>query len=92
MPSIITKNFSTELAQDFTSLFDIGANDYLPQDKKSYIFAVLGKQTPWNAGVEVATTPTQSIPGFVECWDNAIVAKRTLAITHMIPVTQTTMF
>ena len=76
MPSIITKNFSTELAQDFTFLFDIGANDYLPQDKKSFIFAVLGKQIPWNAGVEVVPTPTQSIPGVVQCWDNAIVAKR----------------
>jgi len=76
MPSIITKNFSAELAQDFTSLFDIGANDYLPQDKKSFIFTILGKQIPWNDGVEVAPTPTQSIPGVVQCWDNAIVAKR----------------
>ena len=76
MPSIITKNFSTELAQDFTYLFDIGANDYLPQSKKTYVYAVLGKQTPWNAGTEVAPTPTQSITALNQCWDNGIVAKR----------------
>jgi hypothetical protein len=76
MASIITKKFSTELAQDFTYLFDIGANDYLPQAKKSYVYAVLGKQIPWNAGTEVVPTPTESIPSLNQCWDNAIIAKR----------------
>lgn len=76
MASTITKNFSTELAQDFTYLFDIGANDYLPQAKKSYVFAMLGKQIAWNAGTEVVPTPADSITSSVQCWDNAIVAKR----------------
>jgi hypothetical protein len=87
MPSIITKNFSTELAQDFTFLFDIGANDYLPQSKKAYIFAILGKQIPWTSGTEVVPTPTGSIPSLVQCWDNAIVAKRMSLndISYVVP-------
>ena len=87
MSSIITKNFSTELAQDFTYLFDIGANDYLPQIRKSYVFAMLGKQIPWNAGTEVVPTPTETIPSFVQCWDNAIVAKRMSLndISYVVP-------
>ena len=87
MSSIITKNFSTELAQDFTYLFDIGANDYLPQAKKTYIFAMLGKQIPWNAGTEVVPAPTESISSFVQCWDNAIVAKRMSLndISYVVP-------
>jgi hypothetical protein len=57
MSSTLTKNFKILLAKQFQNLTDVGANSYLPADKKSYLYAVVGKQLPWNTGTEVAPTP-----------------------------------
>lgn len=76
MSSIITTNFSTLLAQQFLNLLDITANDYLPIVRKSYLFVVLGKQTPWNVGIENPETPGQSTRDLIGYFDRGIVAKR----------------
>jgi hypothetical protein len=57
MSSTFTKNFKILLAKQVQNLTDVGANDYLPTDKKSYIYVVIGKQIPWNTGTEVAPAP-----------------------------------
>ena len=54
MASLLTYQFSTLLAESIYNLLDVGANSYLPLSKRSYIFVVLGKETPWNTGTEVA--------------------------------------
>ncbi len=75
MSSIITTNFSTLLAQQFINFLDIGANAYLPLNRRSYVFVALGKQTPWNES-ETPPTPGQSTRDLVSYHDRAIVAKR----------------
>jgi hypothetical protein len=57
MSSTFTKNFRVSLARQVQELTDIGANAYLPTEKQNYVYAVIGRQLPWNAGVEVAPTP-----------------------------------
>lgn len=57
MSSLLTKNFKISLAKQVQNLTDVNANSYLPLDKKSYIYVVLGRQLPWNTGTEVAPTP-----------------------------------
>lgn len=76
MASLLTYEFSTLLAESVYNLLDIGANAYLPLNKRSYVYAVLGKQTPWNVGTETVPTPGQSIRNLNAYYDNAIVAKR----------------
>lgn len=76
MSTLITYSLSTAIAKSFYDLLDVSANSYLPLSKRSYIFATLGKQTPWNTGTEVAPTPSQSIRDLTYYHDRAIVAKR----------------
>ncbi len=76
MSSLLTSSLKTLLAQKFYDLLDISANSYLPADKKSYLYVVLGKQTPWNTGTEVAPTPEQSIRALNANYDKGILAKR----------------
>jgi hypothetical protein len=57
MSASFTKNFRVSLARQVQNLTDIGSNAYLPVDRRSYVYAVLGRQLPWNAGVEVPPTP-----------------------------------
>lgn len=57
MSTIFTKNFRVSLAKQVQSLTDIASNTYLPTDRKSYVYAVIGRQLPWNSGAEVAPTP-----------------------------------
>lgn len=75
MPSIITTNFSTLLAQQFINLLDVGANSYLPLDRRSYVFATMGKQTVWNES-DTAPTPGQATRDLIAFNDRGIVAKR----------------
>lgn len=76
MSTLLTFSFSTTLAKSFYDLLDIRANSYLPLDKRSYLFATIGKQTPWNVGTEVAPTPLQSVRDLTYYHDRGIVAKR----------------
>ena len=76
MSTLLTYYFSTTTAKCFYDLLDVSANSYLPLNRRTYIFATLGKQTPWNTGLEVAPTPTQSIRDLTYYHDRAIVAKR----------------
>ena len=49
MSSLITKNFKILLAQQVFDLLDISANSYLPDSKKSYVYALIGKQIAWTS-------------------------------------------
>jgi hypothetical protein len=76
MASLLTYQFSTLLAESIYNLLDVSANSYLPLSRRSYLFVTLGKETPWNAGTEVAPTPAQSIRDLNSYYDRAMVAKR----------------
>jgi hypothetical protein len=60
MSSLITKNFRAILAKQVYNLLDVTANYYLPAERKSYVYAMIGKQLPWNSGTEVAPAPSQT--------------------------------
>jgi hypothetical protein len=76
MSSILTKNFKISLAKQVQNLTDVNANSYLPQDKKSYIYVVLGRQLPWNTGTETAPTPTVTDKDFNDLYKTGIFAKQ----------------
>lgn len=60
MPSLLTKNFKVLLAKQLYNLLDISANSYLPEERKSYLYAFIGKVLPWNSGTETAPTPSDA--------------------------------
>jgi len=60
MSSLITKNFKVLFANQLYDLLDLTANSYLPTSRRSYMYAFIGKQLPWNAGTEVPVTPTET--------------------------------
>jgi hypothetical protein len=76
MSSLITKNFKITLAKQVYNLLEIGANSYLPAERKSYVYAVIGKQLPWNTGTEVAPAPTETVSASNEYFKRAIYAKQ----------------
>lgn len=76
MSTIITTNFSTEIAQQFYNLMDVSANDYLPDDRKSYLYCAVGRELPWNDGQEIEPTPGQATRDFITYYDEGIVARR----------------
>jgi len=76
MSTIITTNFSTEVAQQFYNLMDVGANDYLPEERKSYLYCAVGRELPWNEGVEIEPTPGQATRDFISYFDQSVVARR----------------
>jgi hypothetical protein len=63
------------MAEQFLNLLNIGSNTYLPDDRKSYVYVTIGKQTPWNTGTEVVPTPVDSINGLNEPWRRAYGAR-----------------
>jgi hypothetical protein len=75
MNNLITKNFRTLMTTQFLNLLNLGANSYLPSDRRSYVYAVIGKQTPWNSGTEVVPTPGESIDDLNEYWRRAYAAR-----------------
>ena len=76
MSSLFTNNFKILLAKQIQNLTDVAANDYLPADRKSYIYAVLGKQLPWNAGTEIPPTPGTTDIDFYDLYKRGIFAKQ----------------
>jgi hypothetical protein len=76
MSALITKNFKILLAKQVYNLMELGANSYLPADRKSYIYAFLGKQLPWNSGTEVPGTPGENINAFNDYYKRGILAKQ----------------
>lgn len=74
------------MAEQFLNLLNIGANLYLPDDRKSYVYAVIGKQTPWNTGTEVVPTPQDTIDGLNEVWRRAYGARVTSLVNANLVV------
>lgn len=60
MAALITKNLKILLAKQIYNLLDLSANSYLPDSRKSYIYAFIGANEPWNSGTEVAPTPVDN--------------------------------
>lgn len=76
MSALITKNFKILLAKQVYNLMEKGANSYLPSDRKSYVYAFLGKQLPWNSGTEIAGTPSESVNAYNDYYKRGIFAKQ----------------
>lgn len=77
MSSIFTKNFNVMLANKFHDIVDVGANSYLPESKKIYNYLILGRQLPWNDGVEVPPNPPSITDvSLNECFRHGIFAKQ----------------
>lgn len=76
MSSIITKNLKITLAEQIYNLLDLGANSYLPSNRQSYLYVVLGKQLPWNNGTEVVPVPNENTLATNTLFDNALFVKR----------------
>lgn len=76
MSALITKNFKILLAKQVYNLLELGANSYLPTERKSYIYAFLGKQLPWNSGTEVAGTPSETVTSINDYYKRGILAKQ----------------
>lgn len=77
MSSIFTKNFNVVLANKFHDFVDVGANSYLPDSKKVYNYIILGRQLPWNDGVEIPPDPPSiNDSDLNECFRHGIYAKQ----------------
>ena len=76
MASLLTKNIKILIAKQVYNLLDVAANAYLPADKQSYIYAMLGKQLPWNTGSETATVPLETDNYINGLYKRGIVAKQ----------------
>ena len=76
MSSLITKNFKVLLAKQVYNLMDLAANSYLPVSKRSYMYAFIGKQLPWNAGTEVPVIPTETDSAINDYYRYGILAKQ----------------
>lgn len=75
MSSIFTKNFKIALAKSVENMTDVAANSYLPTDKKSYLYVLLGRQLPWNTGTEVAPTPSLTDKDLYSVYKRGIFSK-----------------
>jgi len=76
MSSLITKNFKVLFANQLYDLLDLTANSYLPTTRRSYMYAFIGKQLPWNAGTEVPVTPTETDAIINDYYRYGILAKQ----------------
>ena len=76
MSYLLTENFKIEMAKKVYDLIDPSNNSILPESKKSYIFAVLGKQTAWTANTEVVPPPEETTDFYNQLYRNSLFAKR----------------
>lgn len=76
MSYLLTENFKIEMAKNVYDLIDLTNNSILPESKKSYIFAVLGKQTAWTANTEVVPPPEETTDSYNQLYRNSLFAKR----------------
>lgn len=76
MAALISKNLKILMAKQIYNLLDLGANSYLPDLRKSYIYAFIGRVLPWNSGTEVAGTPTDADRDVSDYFRNGVFAKQ----------------
>lgn len=76
MTTLITKNFKTLLAKQVYNLLEVSSNSYLPAARKSYVYAFIGKQLPWNQGTEIPVSPTETIDSVNQYYKSGIFAKQ----------------
>jgi len=75
MEQLITHSFSTLVGRQFIELMNLAANTYLPLNKRSFMYVVLGRQLPWD-NEQSPPTPEQSVMDLVSYHDSGIVARR----------------
>ena len=76
MSALLTKNFKILMAQQVYNLLDLGANAYLPAERKSYLYAFFGRHLPWNAGVEVEGSPSETEEAINNYYKRGVLAKQ----------------
>jgi len=76
MSALLTKNFKILMAQQVYNLLDLGANAYLPAERKSYLYAFFGRHLPWNSGVEVEGTPSETEEAINNYYKRGVLAKQ----------------
>ena len=76
MSALLTKNFKILMAQQVYNLLDLGANAYLPAERKSYLYAFFGKHLPWNVGTEAAGTPSETEAAINDYYKRGVLAKQ----------------
>lgn len=72
----LTKNARILLAKQVYNLLDLSANSYLPAERKSYMYVILGKPLPWNSGTEVVPTASESQEEIYNIHRNGMFAKQ----------------
>jgi len=76
MSALLTKNFKILMAKQVYDLLDLTSNSYLPDAKKTYIYATIGKPLPWNSGAEIPPTPKEDDGAINEYYRRGIYAKQ----------------
>lgn len=76
MTTLITKNFRTLLAKQIYNLLEVSANAYLPLARRSYVYAFIGRQLPWNTGTETPINPIEDINAVNNYYKSGIFAKQ----------------
>lgn len=76
MSYLLTENFKIEMARSVYDLIDLSNNSLLPESKKSYLFAVLAKQTPWSADPELVPNPEETVNSLNQLYRTSLFAKR----------------
>jgi len=76
MSALLTKNFKILMAQQVYNLLDLGANGYLPKEKKSYLYAFFGRHLQWNSGSEIVGTPSETDSAINDYYKRGVLAKQ----------------
>lgn len=64
------------MAKQILNLLDIGANAYLPEARKSYVYTFIGKALPWNTGTEIPPAPADTDSAINEYYRRGFLAKQ----------------
>ena len=76
MSKLVTKNFQIEMAKRTYDMMDLGLNNSFSPSRKTFLFAVLGKQQPWPGNPEVVPNITQDVTSTNDLFRNGLYAKR----------------
>ncbi len=76
MSALLTKNFKILMAEQVYNQLDLGANAYLPAEKKSYMYAFFGRHLPWNSGTEVEGSPAETDSAINDYYKRGVLAKQ----------------
>jgi hypothetical protein len=76
MSKLVTKNLQIEMAKRIYDMMDLGLNNSFSPERKTFLYAVLGKQQPWPGTPEVVPDVTQDVTSTNDLFRNGLFAKR----------------